>query len=84
MEEAQADLAAYFRWQGLDLDTLSDDQRQAMTSRFILGDPDTVGEQLEADKALGVDGFTINAPVNGHIPGRVALLGETAAKVVFG
>jgi F420-dependent oxidoreductase-like protein len=84
MEEAQADLASYFRWQGLDLDTLSDDQRQAMTSRFILGDPDTVGEQLAADKALGVDGFTINAPVNGHIPGRVALLGETASKVVFG
>jgi alkanesulfonate monooxygenase SsuD/methylene tetrahydromethanopterin reductase-like flavin-dependent oxidoreductase (luciferase family) len=47
-----------------------------------VGDPDTVGEQLAADLALGVDGFTINAPLNGHIPERVALLGETARKVV--
>ena len=41
-----------------------------------------MGEALEADLALGVDGFTINAPANGHIPGRVALLGEVASKVV--
>jgi hypothetical protein len=41
-----------------------------------------VGERLAADLALGVDGFTMNAPANGFIPGRVALLGETAAKVV--
>jgi alkanesulfonate monooxygenase SsuD/methylene tetrahydromethanopterin reductase-like flavin-dependent oxidoreductase (luciferase family) len=49
---------------------------------FILGDPDTVGERLSEDLALGVDGFTINAPANGHVPGRVALLGETVRKVV--
>ena len=46
-----------------------DDQRQAMTARFIVGDPDTVGERLAADLALGVDGFTLNAPLNGHVPG---------------
>jgi F420-dependent oxidoreductase-like protein len=82
MEEAQADLAAYFTLRGIDLGRLSDDRRAAMTSRFILGDPDTVGERLAADLALGVDGFTLNAPANGHVPGRVTLLGETAAKVV--
>jgi alkanesulfonate monooxygenase SsuD/methylene tetrahydromethanopterin reductase-like flavin-dependent oxidoreductase (luciferase family) len=82
MEEAQADLTAYFTLRGIDLGRLSDDRRAAMTSRFILGDPDTVGERLAADLALGVDGFTLNAPANGHVPGRVALLGETAAKVV--
>ena len=32
--------------------------------------------------ALGVDGFTVNAVANGHIPGRVALLGETLRKVI--
>ncbi len=53
-----------------------------MTARFIIGDPDTVGERLTADLALGIDGFTINAPANGHIEGRVALLGRTAAAVV--
>jgi F420-dependent oxidoreductase-like protein len=82
MEQAQADLAGYLRLRGLDVDAMTDDARTAITSRFVLGDPDTVGERLSADLALGVDGFTLNAPANGHIPGRVQLLGETAAKVV--
>lgn len=82
MEDAQRDFAAYFRTRGVDLASVPDDQRAAMTARFIIGDPDTVGERLSADLALGVDGFTLNAPANGHIPGRVALLGETAAQVV--
>jgi F420-dependent oxidoreductase-like protein len=82
MEQAQADLAAYFRLRGVDLGAMADDRRAALTARFIVGDPDTVGERLAADFALGVDGFTINAPANGHVPGRVTLLGETAAKVV--
>jgi len=82
MEEARADLATYFAMRGIDLASLPDDRRAAMTSRFILGDPDTVGERLTADLAMGVDGFTLNAPANGHIAGRVTLLGETAAKVV--
>jgi alkanesulfonate monooxygenase SsuD/methylene tetrahydromethanopterin reductase-like flavin-dependent oxidoreductase (luciferase family) len=82
MEQAEADLAAYFAMRGIDLAGLSDGRRAAMTGRFILGDPDTVGERLAADLALGVDGFTLNAPANGHVPERVALLGETAAKVI--
>ena len=82
MEEAKADLAAYLTMRGLDVGSMPAESLAALTSRFILGDPDTVGERLAADLALGVDGFTINAPANGHIPGRVALLGETAAKVV--
>jgi F420-dependent oxidoreductase-like protein len=82
MEQAQADLVAYLRHRGIDLDALADGARAAITSRFILGDPDTVGERLAADLARGVDGFTLNAPANGDIPGRVQLLGETAAKVV--
>ena len=82
MEQAQDDLAAYFGRRGINVMAMPDDQRAAITSRFIIGDPDTVGERLAADLALGVDGFTINAPANGHIEGRVALLGRTAAAVV--
>jgi F420-dependent oxidoreductase-like protein len=82
MEEAQADLDAYLRLRGFDPAALPEDLRAAIASRFIIGDPDTVGERLAADLALGVDGFTMNAPANGHVPGRVALLGQTAAKVV--
>jgi len=82
MEQAQAELAAFFASQGVNLDSLDANQRAAATARFIVGDPDTVGERLTADLAMGVDGFTLNAPANGHIASRVALLGETAAKVV--
>jgi alkanesulfonate monooxygenase SsuD/methylene tetrahydromethanopterin reductase-like flavin-dependent oxidoreductase (luciferase family) len=82
MEAAQAELHAYFERRGLDLGSLDEGFRNMLTSRVITGDPDTVGERLQADKALGVDGFTINAPANGHVPGRVALLGEVARRVV--
>jgi F420-dependent oxidoreductase-like protein len=82
MEEAQADLAAYFDRRGLDLATMPEEIRTGIEGRFIIGDPDTVGEKLAADLALGVDGFTINMPANGHVEGRVALLGEVAGKVV--
>ena len=79
--EAEAEFTAGFRARGVDFASLPDDQRAALTARVITGDPDTVGERLAADLARGVDGFTINAPLNGHVPGRVALLGETAATV---
>lgn len=82
IEAAQADLYAYFGRRGVDLAAMNDERKQAVTSRFIMGDPDTVGERLSADLALGVDGFTLNAPANGHVPERVQLLGQTAAKVV--
>jgi F420-dependent oxidoreductase-like protein len=82
--EAEADLVGAFAARGVDLSAMSADARAAATARFIVGDPDTVGERLAAELSLGIDGFTINAPLNGHVPGRVALLGETAAKVVFG
>jgi F420-dependent oxidoreductase-like protein len=82
MEEARADLAAFFRARGIDLASRSDEERAFLTGRFVVGDPDTVGEALAADLALGVDGFTLNAPANGHIPGRVALLGETVAPLI--
>lgn len=81
-DEAHADLAAGLARRGIDLDSMSEDERRAITANVIVGDPDTVGEQLTADLALGVDGFTLNAPFNGHVPGRVTLLGQTAAAVV--
>lgn len=83
MEEARADLVAYLGGRGIDLTSMADDDRAAITDRFALGDPDTVGELLAADLVPGIDGFTINAPANGHLPGRVELLGQTAAAVVF-
>jgi F420-dependent oxidoreductase-like protein len=82
MEEARADLDAYLRLRGMDPDSMPAEVRSFLDSRFIIGDPDTVGEKLSDELGLGIDGFTINMPANGHIPGRVALLGETASKLV--
>jgi F420-dependent oxidoreductase-like protein len=80
MEEAQADVEEF----AARLGGLNESQRAMMTGRFLVGDPDTVGEQLAKDMTTGIDGYTVNLVANGHKPGRVALLGETASKVVFG
>jgi len=82
MEEALAELADGLARRGVDFASLPDEQRQGILDMVHVGDPDTVGERLAADLALGVDGFTINLSFNGHIPGRVELLGRTARAVL--
>jgi F420-dependent oxidoreductase-like protein len=82
MEQAQAELDAYLTLRGFDLAAIDEGFKAMLQERFIFGDPDTVGERLSEDLARGVDGFTINLPANGHIPERVALLGETVAPLV--
>ncbi len=80
--EAMADLAAYFERRGLDLASMGDDDRDAVLANFIWGDPSSVGEQFAAQLQPGVDGFTINMPANGHVEGRVELLGQTLAPLI--
>jgi len=82
MEQAQAEFGEQLAARGIDLASMPEQQRTALTAMVIVGDPDTVGEQLAADLALGVDGFTLSAPFNGHVEGRVELLGAAGAKVV--
>ena len=82
MEEAAQELDAYLGRRGIDVSALDEYTLARIRSRLIYGDPDTVGEKMTEFKATGVDGFTINMPANGHIPGRVALLGETIAAIV--
>lgn len=48
----------------------------------ILGGPDEVRAVYERIMATGVDGVTVNLPANGHIEGRVRLLGETLAPLI--
>ncbi len=79
MEQAEAELFEWLGRRGIDVPALDNETRQRILGRFVYGDPDTVGEKLTADLALGVDGFTINAPANGHVPGRVELLGQTVS-----
>ncbi|MCB0964045.1 MAG: LLM class F420-dependent oxidoreductase [Acidimicrobiales bacterium] len=81
-DQAVAEVAEFGRGLGFDLDTMDDESRDAMLALFTLGDPDEVGEQLADALASGVDGFTCSLPANGHIPGRVELLGQVASAVV--
>ena len=81
-EEAETELGRYLGEQGLDLATAHDATGRPIKSLITSGDPDEVGEQMAAVLDLGIDGFTCNLPANGHDPDRVALFGETAAKVV--
>jgi F420-dependent oxidoreductase-like protein len=82
MEQAEEELDGYLGRRGIDVSALDEDTLARIRSRMIYGDPDTVGEQMAESMTLGVDGFTINLPANGHIPGRVELLGETVAPIV--
>ncbi len=81
-DEAKAEMFAYFERRGLDVASMPEEQQAAFTSNFIWGDPDTVGEQFAKFLVQGVDGFTINMPANGHIEGRVELLGNTLAPLI--
>lgn len=73
MEEAEQDLfevAAVKGW--------NEEIMEMAKGILIYGDADTVGEQLQACMATGVDGMTINLPGNGHKTDRIGLLGEVA------
>ncbi len=77
MEQAEADLretAAVKGW--------PEEVVEMAKGVLVFGDPDTVGERLSAHMATGIDGLTISLAANGHVPGRVELLGEVASAVV--
>ncbi|WP_460827787.1 LLM class F420-dependent oxidoreductase [Nostocoides australiense] len=50
----------------------------------IVGGPEEVAAAYDKILATGVDGVTVNMPANGHVPGRVALLGATLAPLIGG
>lgn len=77
-EEADADIRAMAAAKGWSDEIV----QMAKDHVLIWGDPDTVGERIAAVMAHDIDGLTINMPMNGHVPGRVELLGETATKAL--
>jgi alkanesulfonate monooxygenase SsuD/methylene tetrahydromethanopterin reductase-like flavin-dependent oxidoreductase (luciferase family) len=66
----------------MDWSSMSDEEKGGFASMINYGDPDTVGQRLADELALGIDGWVVNAPLNGHVEGRVHLLGETASRVL--
>jgi F420-dependent oxidoreductase-like protein len=77
MEEAEADVRAIAVAKGW-----GDGVVDLVKQLLVVGDPDTVGERLAEFTASGIDGLVLNAPVNGHVPGRVALLGDVAGRAL--
>ena len=53
-------------------------------SLVVWGDPDEVGERLADVLSRGVDGITCSLPANGHVPGRVELLGQVGTAALRG
>ena len=76
-EELDADFAAIAEVKGW-----TDAHIAAVKGALITGDPDTVGEILQDAVAAGLDGLTVDLPVNGHNPERIELLGEIANKIL--
>ncbi|GAB3498033.1 LLM class F420-dependent oxidoreductase [Flexivirga sp.] len=72
-EEAQRDLDAYLE---------RNPAARERAGSAIVGSPDEVAAAYTEVLATGIDGVTVNAPANGHIPGRVQLLGEALAPLI--
>lgn len=76
MEEAEADLreiGAAKHW--------PDEVIEMAKGLLVYGDPDTVGERLQAAMDTGIDGLTVNLPGNGHKTDRIGLLAEIGLQV---
>lgn len=53
--------------------------------RAFVGTADVLAERIANDVlGAGVDGVVVNAPLNGHVPGVVAALGQALAPLVAG
>ena len=71
MEEADADIREMAAAKGWGEEIV-----EMVKGLLVVGDPDTVGEHLQASMDMGLDGLTINLPANGHKVERIGLLGE--------
>lgn len=81
-EEARDELDAYLGTRGVDVSAMGDDDAEAIRSVVAYGAPDDIAEHFAGLLAHGVDGFTVAAPANGHLEGRVALLGRAVAPLL--
>src|SRR5690606_10809694 len=81
-DEAVRELDALFARRGMDVTSMAEDDVAALRGMVPHGDPDEIAEVFSGYLHAGVDGFTVSAPANGHVEGRLALLGETLTSVL--
>lgn len=77
MADADDDVAAMAEVKGWNNEVI-----ELLKAVAVFGDPDAVGEKLTEALDQGLDGITINLPFNGHIPGRIELLGQVADRAL--
>jgi alkanesulfonate monooxygenase SsuD/methylene tetrahydromethanopterin reductase-like flavin-dependent oxidoreductase (luciferase family) len=66
LEEANADLAEIAK-----LKAWNDGIMEMVRKALIFGDPDEVGERIAEAMGHGIDGVTVDLPVNGHNTERI-------------
>lgn len=74
-EEAVADVDAYFAARGSEI-------AAARRASVLVGTGEEIAERCAQLLTVGIDGFTINMPANGHLEGRVTMLGEALAPLI--
>jgi F420-dependent oxidoreductase-like protein len=83
MEEAEDKRNALLADRGMPpWDQLDDNIKNMLGARFVVGDADTAGEQIQSLLALGLDGVTFNMPADGWEPEAVAYAGEVLNKAL--
>ncbi|MDQ3294661.1 MAG: LLM class F420-dependent oxidoreductase [Actinomycetota bacterium] len=82
MEAAVAKVDQRLAPMGMSWTTLDDATKAMLGARFILGDPDTVGEQVQELLAVGMDGLTVNLPSDGHDPEAVEFAGQVLGQAL--
>jgi F420-dependent oxidoreductase-like protein len=83
-DEAYTDMRGFLVDRGLDIDAMDEDTRAQLMALVVWGDPDEVGERFADVLSRGVDGITCSLPANGHVPGRVELLGTVGSAALSG
>ncbi|HEY2813519.1 MAG TPA: LLM class F420-dependent oxidoreductase [Acidimicrobiales bacterium] len=83
MEAAETKRSTMLQERGLPpWDQLDDGLKHMIGTRFVTGDPDTVGERVQSLLALGIDGVTFNLPADGCDTDAVAFAGEVLTKAL--
>ena len=82
MEEAVAKVDERLAPMGMSWDALDDSIKGQFANRFLLGDADTVSEQVRGLLDVGMDGVTVNMPSDGHDVEAVAFAGEVLTKAL--
>jgi F420-dependent oxidoreductase-like protein len=83
MEDAENKRNALLQERGMPpWDQLDEGIKAMIGARFVVGDADGVGEQLQSLLALGLDGFTFNMPADGWELDAVRRAGQVVTKAV--